>query len=60
MSSGRYQTSFDNNGSVGASDLLALLANWGPCENCQECAADLNGDCTVGAGDVLLLLANWG
>ena len=22
---------FDGNGNVGASDLLALLANWGPC-----------------------------
>ena len=22
---------FDGNGTVGASDLLALLANWGPC-----------------------------
>ncbi len=22
---------FDGNGSVGVSDLLALLANWGPC-----------------------------
>ena len=24
-------SSFDANGSVGASDLLTLLANWGPC-----------------------------
>ena len=22
---------FDNNGTVGATDLLALLVNWGPC-----------------------------
>ena len=35
----------DSNGSVGASDLLLLLANWGN---------------PYGAGDLLALLANWG
>ncbi len=47
-------------GAVGASDVLILLANWGPCGDCDDCPADLNGDCTVGAGDILILLANWG
>jgi len=26
-----HPADFDDNGIVGASDLLALLANWGPC-----------------------------
>ena len=26
-----YPWDFDGNGQVGLSDLLALLANWGPC-----------------------------
>ena len=47
----------DNNGSVGASDLLSLLANWGPCKGCP---ADFDGNGTVGASDLLALLANWG
>ena len=50
----------DGNGSVGASDLLILLVNWGPCAACADCPADLNGDCSVGAADLLILLVNWG
>ena len=50
----------NGDGSVGASDLLILLANWGPCADCAACPADLNDDCTVGAADLLFLLANWG
>ncbi|MEE8156178.1 MAG: hypothetical protein V3T53_14590 [Phycisphaerales bacterium] len=50
----------DGDGSVGASDLLILLVNWGRCGDCDDCPADLNGDCTVGAADLLILLANWG
>ncbi len=47
----------DANGTVGASDLLALLASWGPCKGCP---ADFDGNGTVGASDLLALLANWG
>ena len=47
----------DASGSVGASDLLALLASWGPCKGCP---ADLDRDGSVGASDLLALLANWG
>ncbi len=47
----------DANGSVGASDLLALLASWGPCKGCP---ADFDSSGTVGTSDLLALLANWG
>ncbi|MEE8155721.1 MAG: FG-GAP repeat protein [Phycisphaerales bacterium] len=47
----------DLDGSVGASDLLALLVSWGPC---KDCPADFDGDGSVGASDLLALLANWG
>ncbi|MEE8154220.1 MAG: hypothetical protein V3T53_04585 [Phycisphaerales bacterium] len=48
----------DDDGNVGASDLLTLLASWGPCKD--DCPADFNGDGNVGASDLLALLANWG
>ncbi len=39
-------------------DLLTLLAAWGPCSG--ECPADLGGDGMVGITDFLALLAAWG
>lgn len=47
-------------GVVDVSDLLILLANWGPCPRSGECPADLNGDGAVDVSDLLILLANWG
>ena len=47
----------DDTGTVGLSDLLALLASWGPCKGCP---ADFDRDGTVGLSDLLDLLANWG
>ncbi|MEE9130217.1 MAG: hypothetical protein V3T84_09380 [Phycisphaerales bacterium] len=47
----------DDNGSVGASDLLSLLVSWGPCKGCP---ADFDDNGTVGASDLLALLVNWG
>ncbi len=47
----------DGSGSVGASDLLALLVSWGPC---KDCPADFDGNGSVGATDLLALLVNWG
>jgi probable HAF family extracellular repeat protein len=44
---------------VGFGDLLALLAAWGPCVDCDECPADLDNDCSVGTSDLLLLLTGW-
>ncbi len=46
----------DGDGFTGITDLLAMLASWGPCKGCP---ADLDGDGDVGISDLLLLLANW-
>jgi hypothetical protein len=53
----------DGDGVVGVLDFLILLAEWGPCADCdppQACPADLDGDCIVGILDFLLLLGFWG
>ncbi len=51
----------NGDGSVGAADLLALLAAWGPCPDPPaECPADFDDSGSVGANDLLALLANWG
>ncbi|MEE8153901.1 MAG: M12 family metallo-peptidase [Phycisphaerales bacterium] len=47
----------DDNGTVGASDLLSLLAQWGMDPGGPP---DFDGDGNVGASDLLALLANWG
>ncbi len=47
----------DSGGTVGISDILPLLAAWGPNPGHP---ADFDGDGVVGIVDFLLLLANWG
>ena len=47
----------DADGNIGVSDLLGLLASWGPC---KDCPADFDGNNNVGVSDLLTLLANWG
>ncbi len=47
----------DDDGTVGITDLLALLAAWGPNPGHP---ADLDGDGVVGITDLLALLAAWG
>jgi hypothetical protein len=47
----------DCNGTVEVSDLLALIADWGPCDGCRT---DLNGDHDVSVEDLLLIINNWG
>ncbi len=54
-----HPADLDCDGSVGATDLLILLANWGPCADCGDCPGDIDGNCSVGASDLLVLLANW-
>ncbi|MCH7546812.1 MAG: hypothetical protein IID30_10475 [Planctomycetes bacterium] len=45
-------------GNTNVTDLLALLASWGPCA--AACAADINTDGTVNVTDLLVLLGGWG
>jgi hypothetical protein len=47
----------NGDGVVDFTDLLDVLAAWGPCP--PPCAQDLDDDGMVGFDDVLLLLANW-
>jgi len=52
----------DEDGTVGITDFLTLLAVWGPCpEPCPpHCFGDVDTDCDVGVTDFLILLAKWG
>jgi hypothetical protein len=45
---------------VGVNDFLQVLADWGPCVDCDYCPSDFDGDCEVGVTDFLKLLAAWG
>jgi hypothetical protein len=47
---------YNGNGMVGASDLLALIAQWGQ----MNAIIDLDGDGMVTALDLLILLGQWG
>ncbi|MHC5115222.1 MAG: FG-GAP-like repeat-containing protein, partial [Planctomycetota bacterium] len=47
----------DGTGAVDVGDLLALLAEWGPCAGCPE---DLDESGAVDAADLVRLLADWG
>lgn len=47
----------DGDGTVAFSDLLAVIADWGPCAGCPE---DVDGDGVVGFTDITLILAAWG
>jgi len=47
-------------GVVDTLDLLALLADWGPCPDPPaDCPADLDGDGVVDVLDLLILLGSW-
>jgi probable HAF family extracellular repeat protein len=46
----------DGDGAIGLSDLLIVLAAWGPCDGCP---ADLDGDGRVGFNDLLIVLNDW-
>ena len=47
----------DGDGMVNTTDLLTLLADWGPC---PDCASDFDDDDDVDTSDLLTLLAAWG
>ena len=46
----------NGDGVVDVSDLLAIIAAWGPCKGCPE---DLDGNGSVDVNDILLVLAFW-
>ncbi|MBT8484323.1 MAG: multicopper oxidase family protein [Phycisphaerae bacterium] len=48
----------DDDGTVGFTDLIRVIATWGPCLG--PCPADLDGDMVVGFTDLLSVLAAWG
>ena len=48
----------DGSGEVDFSDLLAILAAWGPCG--ETCPEDIDGSGDVGFSDLLAVLAAWG
>ena len=50
----------NGDGVVNVTDFLDLLAGWGPCADCDDCAADFDGTCGVSVNDFLLLLSCWG
>jgi len=43
---------------VGASDLLLVLANWGPCR-LECCRGDLDRDGVIGTSDLTRVIVNW-
>jgi len=57
---GQCPGDLNQDGVVDGVDLLALMAQWGPCSNPCECPADLNCDGEVDGADLLILLSNWG
>ncbi len=46
----------NGDGVVNTDDLLAVIAAFGPCEECPE---DLDGDGVVGVGEILTIIDNW-
>ena len=47
----------NGDGNVSTTDLLAIIAAWGPCSGC---GADINGDGNVSTTDLLAIIAAWG
>lgn len=50
----------NNTGNVDGADLAILLGSWGPCKDCDDCLADIDGSCQVDGSDLAILLGNWG
>lgn len=49
----------DGDGTVGVSDFLIVLSQWGPCIPKGECTADIDGSGAVDLPDLLAVLADW-
>ena len=50
----------DHDGDVDFADLLAMLADWGPCPPEGECPEDIDASGAVGFEDLLIVLSSWG
>jgi len=50
-------TDIDGSGSTDVGDLLAMIADWGPCSGC---AGDLDGNGSVDVSDLLTAIGAWG
>jgi glucose/arabinose dehydrogenase len=50
-------TDINGDGTVGVSDILAIIEAWGVCSGC---AADINGDGNVNVSDLLEVVGAWG
>ncbi|MEE2819863.1 MAG: agmatine deiminase family protein [Planctomycetota bacterium] len=44
-------------GLINITDILVVMANWGPCFG--NCPTDLNGDDQTGVSDLLIIISNW-
>ena len=44
-------------GIINIIDILAVMANWGPCT--VGCSTDINGDGDTNVSDLLIVIANW-
>jgi hypothetical protein len=53
----RLDPDVNGDGVVDVEDLLAVIAAWGPCEDCAE---DVNKDGVVDVNDLLAIFASWG
>jgi hypothetical protein len=47
----------NGDGNVDIDDIFAVLAAWGPCDDCPE---DINDDGVVDIDDLFDVLAQWG
>ena len=50
----------DRSGDAGFSDIVQMLADWGPCVDPDECESDIDGTEDVGFGDLTPVLQAWG
>ena len=50
----------DASGVVNVTDILDLIADFGPCNGIDSCFSDLNNDGQVNVSDILMLIGNWG
>lgn len=46
-------------GVVDVNDMIIVINNLGQCEDCEDCPADVTGDCIVNYDDLLYIFNNW-